>query len=157
MRSDFSDPGDLSGNTLTRMACPKDLIGPVSVYLIAHHGDYDTAVPALYAALQPRAAIMNNGLVRGADPDALKTVHAFPAINLWQLHLPQNKRAVAAPDQFLANVDDGTATGYALRMTASDDGTFRVFNERNGFSKTYDQRTHGVSLWARSLHALLTR
>lgn len=133
----FLDVGDLSGNSLTRLACPRDRVGPVSVYLISHHGDYDTAVPALYAALRPRAAIMNNGVVRGGNPDALRTVHAFPAIDLWQLHRSQNEGAENAPDQFLANIDDGTMTSYALRMTASDDGSFRIVNPRTGFSKAY--------------------
>jgi beta-lactamase superfamily II metal-dependent hydrolase len=133
----FYDPGDLSGNTLTRLACPKNLLGPVSVYLISHHGDYDTSIPALYAALQPRAAIMNNGIVRGGSPDALRTVRAFPAIDLWQLHRSQNEGATNAPDSFLANVDDGTMTAYSLRMTASDDGSFRIVNPRTGFSKEY--------------------
>jgi len=133
----FFDPGDLSGNTLTRVVCPKDLIGPVSVYLISHHGDYDTAVPALYAALAPRAAVMNNGVVKGGDPSAFKRVHAFPAIDLWQLHRSLNNEALNAPDPFLANVDDGTVTSYALRLTASDDGSFRVTNPRTGFSKSY--------------------
>jgi hypothetical protein len=134
----FFDPGDLSGNTLTQLACPRDRIGPVSAYLISHHGDYDTAVPSLYAALQPQVAIMNNGVVRGGNPDALKTVRAFPSTDLWQLHRSQNDGAENAPDDHLANVDDGTQTSYALRLAASDDGSFTVTNPRTGFVKRYE-------------------
>jgi competence protein ComEC len=133
----FFNPGDLSGNTLTRVACPKNLIGPVSAYLISHHGNYDTAVPSVYAALRPRAVIMNNGVDQGGHPDAFRTVHAFPAIDVWQLHRSQNDGVENAPDQFIANSDAGEVTSYALRMTASDTGDFSIANPRTGFSKAY--------------------
>ena len=138
----FYVPGDLSGNTLTRMACPKNLIGPVSAYVIAHHGDYDTSVPALYAALRPRVAIMNNGLIRGGNPDAFKVVRGERTIeDLWQLHRTQNEGSVNAPEPFIANVDDGTRTSHALRLSASDDGSFQIVNPRDGFAKAYSRRT----------------
>jgi hypothetical protein len=127
----------LSGNTLTRMACPKNLIGPLSVYLISHHGDYDTSVPAVYAALNPRAAIMNNGLVKGGHAMAFRAVRTVPTIDLWQLHRSQNQGVENAPDEFITNVDDGTMTSFALRMTASDDGRFTIVNTRTGFAKVY--------------------
>jgi beta-lactamase superfamily II metal-dependent hydrolase len=122
----FLDLGDLSGNTLTRLACPKNLLGHVSAYLVSHHGDYDTNVPALYAALRPRVAIMNNGVTRGGSPDQFVTINAStPLEDLWQLHFSQNRGADNAPDHLIANVDDGT---------------FRVVNARNGFSKEYGRR-----------------
>lgn len=132
--------GDLSGNTLTSLVCPRDLLGEVSVYLIAHHGDYDTNVPALYAAQRPRAAIMNNGVTKGGSPDAFKTLHAQPDLeDLWQLHASRNPRVVNSPEALIANVDDGT-TGYPIRLTAFEDGSFRIVNSRTGFGKTYPPR-----------------
>ena len=137
----FLDLGDLSGNTLTRLACPKNLLGRVSAYLIAHHGDYDSNVPALYAALRPRVAIMNNGVTRGGSPDAFQTLRAQPAIeDLWQLHFSQNPGALNAEDRFIANVDDGSMTSFALRLTAYEDGSFRIINARTGFTKTYGKK-----------------
>lgn len=132
--------GDLSGNTLTRLVCPKNLLGEASVYLVAHHGDYDTNVPALYAALRPRVAIMNNGPTKGGSPDAFKTVHAQRDLeDLWQLHASRNTRVVNSPEDLIANVDEGT-TGYPLRLTAFADGSFRIVNGRTGFSKAYPLR-----------------
>ena len=133
----FLHLGDLSGNTLTKLACPINLLGEATVYLVAHHGDYDTNVPALYAALRPRVAIMNNGVTKGGSPDAFKTLHAQPEIeDVWQLHTSQNPRVVNSPEALIANVDDGT-TGYPLRLTALADGSFRIVNGRTGFTKTY--------------------
>ncbi|MGE3401208.1 MAG: ComEC/Rec2 family competence protein [Vicinamibacterales bacterium] len=134
----FLDLGDLSGNTLTELACPIDRLGPVSAYLIAHHGDYDSNVPALYSSLRPRVAIMNNGVTRGASPVQFDSIRAERSIeDLWQLHFSHNEGVVNAADTFIANVDDGTETSYWLKLTASDDGTFSIVNARNGFARTY--------------------
>jgi beta-lactamase superfamily II metal-dependent hydrolase len=130
--------GDLSGNTLTGLACPRDLLGPVSVYLVAHHGDYDSNVPALYAALRPRVAVMNNGATKGGSPDAFRTLHALPGLeNLWQLHASRNPRAVNSPHEFIANVDDEGTTSHSIRLTAFADGSFRIVNPRTGTSRSY--------------------
>ena len=146
----FLDLGDLSGNTLTRLACPRDLLGQMSVYLIAHHGDYDSNVPALYAALRPRVAIMNNGVTRGGSPDAFQTLHAQPAIeDLWQLHRSENAGAVNSAETLIANVDDGTMTAHYLKLTAFPDGSFTVMNSRNGFMKTYSKRRPPILLTTR--------
>ena len=128
--------GDLSGNTLTRLVCPRNLLGDTTVYLVSHHGDYDTNVPALYAALRPQAAIMNNGITKGGSPDALKTVArvAGPRTICGSYTHQRNARAVNSPDPLIANVDEGT-TGYALRLTAFTDGSYRIVNERTASAR----------------------
>jgi beta-lactamase superfamily II metal-dependent hydrolase len=127
--------GDLSGNTLTRIVCPTNRLGPTSVYLIAHHGDYDSNVAALYEAVRPRVAVLNNGPAKGGSPDAFRTLHAAPGLeNLWQLHASRVARN--ADDDFVANFDN-TIDGQWIRLSAQDDGSFRVTNGRNGFTKAY--------------------
>ena len=138
----FLDLGDLSGNTLTKLGCPRNMIGQVSAYLIAHHGDYDTSVPSLYAALQPQVSIMNNGPARGGDRNAFHAARHAPGADLWQLHTSRYPDAANAPDEFIANVDDGTVTSFGLVLTASDDGSFRMTNPRTSFSRAYPKRHH---------------
>src|SRR5947207_15395511 len=132
----FVDLGDLSGNTLGQMVCPVNLLGHASVYLVAHHGNYDSNVPAVLTALHPLVAIMNNGPTKGGDPDSFKTLLAQPEMDLWQLHESRNRGAQNAPDAFIANVDEGI-TAYWIKVTASDDGRFEVLNSRTGFLKKY--------------------
>jgi competence protein ComEC len=133
----FLDLGDLSGNTLTRLVCPTNLVGTASVYLISHHGDYDSNIPALYAAVRPRVAIMNNGVLKGGSPVAFRTVRAERSVeDLWQLHASRNEGVTNGPDDLIANIDDG-ATAYWIKLTASEDGAFRVVNARTGFTKSY--------------------
>jgi beta-lactamase superfamily II metal-dependent hydrolase len=127
--------GDLSGNTLTRIVCPINRLGPVSAYLIAHHGDYDSNVAAVYEALRPRVAVLNNGPAKGGSLDAFRTLHALPNLeNLWQLHA--SRVAPNAADDFVANFDN-TTDGHWIRLSAQDDGSFTVTNGRTGFTKTY--------------------
>ena len=127
--------GDLSGNTLTRIVCPTNRLGTASVYLVAHHGDYDSNVAALYAAVRPRVAVLNSGAAKGGSPDAFRTLHALPDLeNLWQLHASRIARN--ADDDFVANFDN-TTDGNWIHLTARDDGSFQVINGRNGFTKSY--------------------
>src|SRR6185436_16967905 len=56
----FLDLGDLPGKNLAALACPTNLIGHVDLYLVPHHGNEDSAIPAVIAALSPKVAILNN-------------------------------------------------------------------------------------------------
>jgi hypothetical protein len=133
----FVDLGDLSGETLIDLVCPTNLIGQVSAYLIAHHGDWDSNAPAVYAALKPQAAIMNNGATKGGDPAAIATVRALPATELWQLHASRHPSAQNSPAEFVANLDDQECGGYWIKLVANEDGRFTVTNGRTGFVRTY--------------------
>lgn len=133
----FVDLGDLSGNTMQRLVCPVNMLGAASVYLISHHGDYDTNALAMYAALKPRVAVMNNGALKGGDPATFKTVHAQPGLDLWQLHASLRPGARNAPDEFISNLDEGDHQGFWIKLTAKADGSFALTNSRTGFSRVY--------------------
>jgi beta-lactamase superfamily II metal-dependent hydrolase len=137
----FVDLGDLSGNTLGRIVCPVNLLGRASAYLVAHHGNYDSNVPALIHALAPQAAILNSSASKGGDPNAFATLQSQPQMDLWQLHASRNERVQNSPDAFIANVDEG-ATAFWLRLTAKADGSFTIENSRTGFVKRYVPPPH---------------
>ncbi len=132
----FLDLGDLSGQPLFDLACPKSLIGPVSVYLVAHHGGPDVADPATFTAFQPRVAIMNNGLKKGGSRETYETLHHVAGLeDVWQLHRSDSAGDQNFPPSQIANPDESTA--YWIKLTASEDGSFRVVNTRTGQSKSY--------------------
>ncbi len=133
----FLDLGDLSGDTLASAVCPRDLIGEVAAYLIPHHGNYDTDIPAVYAAVRPRVTIMNNGAVKGGDPAAFRSL-ARMGLDVWQLHESQNPGAANSRSDLIANVDDGS-DGHFLKLSAGADGSFSVANRRTGYVKIYQQ------------------
>jgi competence protein ComEC len=135
----FVDLGDLSGDTLPKLFCPDNLLGEASVYLVAHHGSYDSDAPAVYAALKPRVAIMNNGARKGGHPVAFRTAHAQSAMDLWQLHTSEHPGAVNSADELIANLDDQECLGHWIKLIANEDGSFNVTNARTGQSRTYSR------------------
>lgn len=135
----FLDLGDLTGQPLFNLACPKNLIGPVDVYLVAHHGGPDAADPATFAAFKPRVAIMNNGLMKGGALTTYETLHQVPGLeNVWQLHLSAEAGDRNFAPAYSANLDESTA--YWIKLVANEDGSFRVFNQRTGVWREYAAR-----------------
>jgi competence protein ComEC len=134
----FLDVGDLSGPPLFALVCPDDLVGPVDVYLVAHHGGPDAADPATFAAFAPRVAVLNNGAVKGGGPATFATLHRTTNVDVWQLHRSTNAGAVNYADDRIANLDDRTA--HWIKVSANDDGSFRVVNGRTGAGRSYGVR-----------------
>ncbi len=134
----FVDLGDLTWNKELELACPKNLIGPVDVYLTTHHGLDQSNAPALVTALHPKVAIMNNGAKKGGSPSAWKVIRSSPGLeDIWQLHFAvAGAKETNAPDTFIANVDD-PCEGKYLRLTVQQDGSYTVYNSRNKYTKTY--------------------
>ena len=131
----FLDVGDLSGAPLFALACPRNLVGPVDVYLVAHHGGADAAEPETFAAFQPRVAIVNNGAVKGGAPETFAALHNLSAVDVWQLHRSRNEGARNFADDRIANLDE--TTGHWIKVRARDDGSFVVTNGRTGETKSY--------------------
>jgi len=135
----FLDVGDLSGQPLMNLACPRDMIGPVDVYLVTHHGSGDVVYPATFAAFKPRVAMMNNGAKNGGALTMYQYLHQVPSLKaVWQLH-----RSNAAGDQNfaaenIANLDD--STGHWIKLSANEDGSFRILNGRTGIWTNYKAR-----------------
>jgi len=135
----FLDLGDLPGANLAALACPNNLLGHADVYLVPHHGNKDTSIPAVIAAVSPRVAIMNNGATKGGDPAAFRTLHDATGIEgVWQLHRSRNQGAANYPDAFIANLDEGSSDkGAWIKISAQASGAFSVTNGRTGATTLY--------------------
>jgi competence protein ComEC len=132
----FLDLGDLVWNELGQLVCPKNMLGTADVYLMAHHGNAFSGVPAVTAAVHPRVVILNNGETKGGDAKTFNTLQGLPGLeDLWQLHLSTNKGAKQADEAFIANLNEDTA--YRVTLSASEDGSFTLSNARTGFTKRY--------------------
>ena len=55
--------------------------------------------------------------------------------DVWQLHRSRNERSENFGDERIANLDE--TTGHWLKLSANEDGSFSVTNERTGVSKSY--------------------
>jgi competence protein ComEC len=156
--------GDLTKNKEFELMCPSNRIGTVDVLLGLHHGQDTSNSEVLVHALRPRVAVMNNGTRKGGLPEVMKTIYTSPRFeDLWQIHFSVlSGQEYTRPGLFIANgvddqpqampiapvplpapgsnaapppVHDGPA--YWIKVSAQEDGTFRVTNARNGFSKVY--------------------
>ena len=134
----FLDLGDLSGPPLYALTCPADLIGRADVYLVAHHGGVDAAGAVLFATVQPRVALIDNGARKGGAAETFATLRGMPAIDVWQLHRALAAGVINAPDDRIANVDETTSAW--IKLSARRDGSFTVINGRTGAAKSYPAR-----------------
>lgn len=134
----FVDLGDLSGAPLHALTCPTNLIGQADVYLVAHHGGPDAAGAAMFRALGPRVAVLNNGATKGGAAVTLAAMRALPGLAVWQVHRATAPDAENAPDARIANLDETTSAW--LKVTARRDGSFTMTNGRTGTSVEYPAR-----------------
>jgi beta-lactamase superfamily II metal-dependent hydrolase len=132
------DLGDLGGDNERQLVCPANKIGPVTVFVVSHHGNDDASSPSLVHALRPKVAIMPNGATKGGAPRTFETLRKTPSIeDIWQLHYSLiEPRTQNVPLAFIANPDQN-CKGKWLKLTAHADGSFTVYNAGNQFQKAY--------------------
>jgi len=132
------DLGDLTRDKEMELVCPANKLGLIDIYIVSHHGWYQSNSPAFLNAIAPRVAIMDNGAKKGGTPSAWEIIEKSPRLqNLWQLHFSDEggpAHNVAA--EFIAN-PDGPDSGNFLELTAWPDGHFEVFNSRTQSTKSY--------------------
>jgi competence protein ComEC len=132
------DLGDLTRDKEMELVCPNNKLGAMDVYIVSHHGWYQSGSPAFLNAIAPRVAIMDNGAKKGGTPSAWDIIEKSPRLeNLWQLHFSEEGGAAhnVAPE-FIANTE-GPDGGHYLELTAWPDGSFEVFNSRTSNAKHY--------------------
>jgi len=139
------DLGDLSDDKEFDLMCPNNPIGHVDLFMVSHHGQPRSNREVLVHAIEPRVAIMNNGLHKGGQPEVMRVLHTAPGLeDLWQLHYSQlSGREYNSPGLFIANLEETVheGTAYWIKVSAREDGSFVVTNGRNGFVKVYRARS----------------
>ena len=132
------DLGDLTRDEEMKLMCPKNKLGKVDVYIVSHHGWYQSGSPAFVHGIAPRVAIMDNGAKKGGTPSAWDILKKSPGLeDLWQLHYSEEGGAQHnVATEFIAN-PQGPDSGHYLRLTAWADGSIEVFNSRTQKSERY--------------------
>ena len=132
------DLGDLTWDKEMQLMCPNNKLGHVDIYIVSHHGWYQSSSPALVDAIGARVAIMDNGAKKGGSIPTLETLSKAPGLEtLWQLHYSDEGGAAHnSAERYIANVQ-GVDEGHSLELTAAPDGSFEVMNARNHFVQKY--------------------
>ena len=137
----FLDCGDLTWNVEKKLACPADLIGPVDLFQVTHHGMDISNNPILLKTIAPTVAIMDNGPRKGGSAETVKRLKALPSLKaFYALH----KNAATSADQ---NADPGLIAnrdpkgGEFLKVSVSADGsTFAVQIGEKGEAKMFSSK-----------------
>jgi beta-lactamase superfamily II metal-dependent hydrolase len=161
------DFGDLTRDVEFDLMCPNNPIGTIDLYFASNHGTNNANSAALIHAVQPRAAIVQNGTGKGASVDMFQALRSTPGFeDVWQLHWANGAGLeYNSPGVFIANGVDpavvatvltappgarGARGGgplpphtpaYWIKVSVQQNGTFTITNSRNGFSKTYAHRS----------------
>jgi len=132
------DLGDLTWDKEMQLMCPNNKLGQVDIYIVSHHGWYQSSSPALVDAIHARVAIMDNGAKKGGSIPTLETLSRAPGLEtLWQLHFSEEGGSTHnTSGRYIANIQ-GTDAGHFLELSASEDGNFEVLNSRTNFVQKY--------------------
>jgi competence protein ComEC len=138
---DFLDCGDLTWNVEKQLVCPRDLIGPIDLFQVTHHGMDISNHPTLVRTIAPVVAIMDNGPRKGGAPGTVKLLKSLPSLQAaYQLH----KNAATGPEDntdpsLIANKDP--EGGQFLRVSTAPDGSrFSVRIGADGPERTFETR-----------------
>jgi competence protein ComEC len=132
------DLGDLTWDKEMQLMCPNNKLGRVDIYVVSHHGWYQSSSPALVDAIHARVAIMDNGAKKGGSIPTLETLSKAPGLETsWQLHFSEEGGPTRnTAERYIANIQ-GTDAGHFLELTAAKDGSFEVLNSRTNFAEKY--------------------
>jgi competence protein ComEC len=132
------DLGDLTWDKEMQLMCPNNKLGHVDIYIVSHHGWYQSSSPALVDAIHARVAIMDNGAKKGGSIPTLETLSKAPGLEtLWQLHFSdEGGPARNTAERYIANIQ-GSDAGNFLELTAAKDGSFEVLNSRTNVTQKY--------------------
>ena len=142
----FINAGDLTWNMEGRLVSPVNRVGQVDVYQTSHHGRDDSNNTVLIHSLAPTVSFMNNGIRKGAMPDAISGLKSSPGIQaMYQVH--KNHRTGEAhnntSDEFIANHGDDPNTCPANRIklsVATDAKSYIVSIPASGHSRAFQTR-----------------
>jgi hypothetical protein len=95
--------------------------------------------------LRPRVAILSLGAAghRQGTPDAIQTVRSASGLeDVWQTNFIEagGEKNHNAPKDFCANIGARNEPVRYIKLSATEDGSFTMWNSRNNFSKKYPSR-----------------
>lgn len=141
-RFEFFDAGDLTWNLEAKLVCPQNRVGQVDVYQASHHGMDASNHPLLIRALEPRVAIINNGVTKGCDVGCFTTLKETPSIEaIYQVHRNErNDGSPNVPDEFIANRTKDCQANFIKLSVAPDGESYTVSIPAHGHERTYQTK-----------------
>jgi competence protein ComEC len=136
----FFDAGDLTWNQEARLVCPKNIVGEVDVYQVTHHGLDSSNNPLVLRSLEPRVAVINNGVTKGCLPEVFANLQDTKSLEaVYQVH--KNLRPDGATnnvkDEYIANKERECQGNYIKLSVSADAKSYAVSIPANGHTRTF--------------------
>ena len=139
----FYNATDLTWNLEEKLVCPVDLVGPVDVCQVTHHGLDRSNNPLVWRTIKPTVAVMNNGATKGCATEVVENLRATPSIKaIFQLHKHQRPSGAAnnTEPKRIANTEKGKA-GNLVKLSVSPAGdSYTVRIPATGHEETFETR-----------------
>ena len=135
----FLDCGDLTWNMEKALVCPKDLIGPIDLYQVTHHGIGISNNPVLVKTIAPTVTVMDNGPTKGGSPATVMLLKEIPSIKAnYQLHrIANTKDEENTEAALIANKDP--KGGQFVRVNVPPSGApYTVRIGTDGAARSFD-------------------
>lgn len=108
------DLGDLTRDKEAELVCPRNKLGLIDIFVVSHHGWYQSNSLVFLNGIAPRVAVMDNGAKKGGTPSAWDIIEKSPRLEgLWQLHFSEEGGAAHnVASEFIANPEGSDAANY---------------------------------------------
>jgi hypothetical protein len=76
------DLGDLTRDKEAERVCPRNKLGLIDIFVVSHHGWYQSNSLVLLNGIAPRVAVMDNGAKKGGTPSAWDIIEKSPGLRV---------------------------------------------------------------------------
>ncbi len=134
--------GDLTWNVEETLVCPENVVGPVDVMQVNHHGLDVSNNPLLVRGLAPTVAVMSNGTEKGCGAETFATLKGTATIQaIYQIHKNLRKDSennTAA--EYIAN-EEKQCSANSIQLAVEPDGkSYTMLIPAKGHKRTFKSR-----------------